>query len=230
MATSADCALLTQGILVVAVMDPEPLKLRTDPMAEYVAENNRLLGLSLDDGSFRWSFAPKQNTYNFQGSTIHDGTFVFQDVTGGVYRVSTEGRLIWHSATPDRASATTAAAVIHDGRVFAVSNLGGGPQLLGTEGKGLLHVYGYEDGTFLWSQDLPYEGNQAVAVGDLVGSKGRASLILGMGKNPGLPVLVNWGMVLAPIIGVLALFQGFHGISTCSLANFAKGIIIRLSG
>ena len=83
-ATSCDCALLTQGILVVAVMDPEPLKLLTDPMAEYVAENNRLLGLSLDDGSFRWSFAPRQSTYNFQGSTIHDGTFVFQDVTGGV--------------------------------------------------------------------------------------------------------------------------------------------------
>lgn len=225
-ATSCDCALLTQGILVVAVMDPEPLKLLTDPMAEYVAENNRLLGLSLDDGSFRWSFAPRQSTYNFQGSTIHDGTFVFQDVTGGVYRMSTEGRPIWYSATPDRASATTAAAVIHDGRVFAVSNLGGGPQLQGTEGKGLLHVYGYDDGSFLWSQDLPYEGNQAVAVGDLVGSsKGRASLILGMGKNPGLPVLVKWGMVLAPIFGLKAatmFLLPLHWLSLSFPSLFAK--------
>ncbi|CAE7428612.1 unnamed protein product [Symbiodinium necroappetens] len=222
-AASCDCGLLTQGILVVAVMDPEPLKLWTDPNT--FRWNNRILGLSLDDGSFRWSFAPKQPTYNFQGSTIHDGTFVFQDVTGGVYRMSTEGRLIWHAATPDRVSGTTAAAVIHDGRVFAVSNLGGGPQLYGTEGKGLLHVYGYEDGTFLWSQDLPYEGNQAVAVGDLVGSKSRASLVLGMGKNPWLPVYANWGMVLIPIIGFKAakmFLLPFHWLSLSYPSLFAK--------
>ena len=67
----------------------------------------------------------------------------------------------------------------------------------------------------------PYEGNQAVAVGDLVGSsKGRASLILGMGKNPGLPVLVKWGMVLAPIFGVLALFGWFHRISTLDMSFY----------
>ena len=224
--SSADCALLTQGLIIVAVIDPVPVKLLSDPMVAHVAGNNRIMALSVKEDSVRWTYAPKQALYNFQAATIHDGTFVFQDMTGGVYRLSTEGRLIWYSVTLDRESGTTAGAVIQDGRVFVVSNIGGGPQL-GKEGKGVLHAYDYEDGTFLWLQDLPYEGNQAVAVGNIPGNEGRTSLILGMGKNPGLPVIVKmvgWMASVFPFFGVQmgVIFLPFHLLSLSFPSLFAN--------
>ena len=184
------------------------------------------MALKVDDGSVVWTYAPKQTVYNFQGATIHDGTFVFQDMTGGVYRLSTEGRLIWYSETLDRESGTTAGAVIQDDRVFVVSNLGGGPQLA-KEGKGVLHVYDYEDGAFLWLQDLPYEGNQAVAVGNIPGNEGRTSLILGMGKNPEVPIIVKmvgWMASVFPFFGVQmgVIFLPFHLLSLSFPSLFAK--------
>ena len=225
-AGSADCALLTQGLIIVAVLDPVPVKLLSDPLAVHVVGNNRVMALKVDDGSVVWTYAPKQTVYNFQGATIHDGTFVFQDMTGGVYRLSTEGRLIWYSETLDRESGTTAGAVIQDGRVFVVSNLGGGPQLA-KEGKGVLHVYDYEDGAFLWLQDLPYEGNQAVAVGNIPGNEGRTSLILGMGKNPEVPIIVKmvgWMASVFPFFGVQmdVIFLPFHLLSLSFPSLFAK--------
>ena len=81
----------------------------------------------------------------------------------------------------DRRSATTAAAVISEGKVYAVSNMRGGMKPDMGEGKGLIHVYDYETGEQLWYQELPYEGNQAVAVGKLAGQEG-ISIVMGMGK------------------------------------------------
>ena len=81
----------------------------------------------------------------------------------------------------DRRSATTAAAVISGGTVYAVSNMRGGMKPGLSEGRGLIHVYDYESGEQLWYQELPYEGNQAVAVGKLAGREG-VSIVIGMGK------------------------------------------------
>ena len=36
--------------------------------------------------------------------------------------MSTDGKLLWYAKTPDRESSTTAALVLQQGRVFAVSN------------------------------------------------------------------------------------------------------------
>ena len=222
-ATSADCNLVTQKKLIVAVTDPVPMKQSRDPNAHYTVENNRILALSLEDGSLQWSFAPYRTTFNFQASTIHDGSFVFQDTAGGVYRVSTaDGRLMWYSKTPDRESGTTGAAVLRDGRVFAVSSIGSGPMIEYTkEGKGLLHVYNYEDGRLLWTQDLPYEGNQAVAVGEIAGFPGKNSLILGTGRNPGLPTIVRIAFSL-PDIHLALLFLPIQWLSVRFPSWFAQ--------
>ncbi|OLP89351.1 hypothetical protein AK812_SmicGene29205 [Symbiodinium microadriaticum] len=206
-ATATDCALLTQGLIIVSVMDPVPL------VPQQEIENSRLMALSIEDGSFRWSFAPYRPTFNFQAATVDDDSFVFQDRTGGVYRLSTDGKLLWYAKTPDRESSTTAAVVLHDGRVFAVSNAGKQP-------AGLLHVYDYEDGEHLWTQELPHEANQAVAVGELAGSSGKTSLILGMGKNPGLPLIARVALSLPTI--VVPLFWPFHLLSLSFPSVFAK--------
>lgn len=206
-ATATDCALLTQGLIIVSVMDPVPL------VPQQEIENSRLMALSIEDGSFRWSFAPYRPMFNFQAATVHDGSFVFQDRTGGVYRLSTDGKLLWYAKTPDRESSTTAAVVLHDGRVFAVSNAGKQP-------AGLLHVYDYEEGQHLWTQELPHEANQAVAVGELAGSSGKTSLILGMGKNPGLPLIARVALSLPTI--VVPLFWPFHLLSLSFPSVFAK--------
>ncbi|CAE7457750.1 unnamed protein product [Symbiodinium natans] len=210
-AQAADCSLVTHGLIIVSVVEPVPL------VPTWQVENNRVLALSVEDGSRQASFAPYRPTFNFQASTVHDGSFVFQDRAGGVYRVTTGLKLIWYASAPVRESGTTAAAVIHDGRVFAMSNTG--DALSGKESLGLLHVYDYADGQFLWSQDLPYEGNQAVAIGELAGSPGKTSLILGMGKNPQLPIIVRVGFTLPAFL--IPFFLPFHLLSLYLPSLFA---------
>jgi len=189
---SADCLLVTEDVIITAITDPVPLRQTIGQVPEFMVPNNRVVALALADGSLRWAFRPVQPTYNFQASTIQDGSIVFQDQAGGVYRLSTaDGQVLWQVPPPDLNSHTTAAAVIHEGRVFAVSNLGSGESTARKEKTGVLHTYDYKDGRLLWFQELPFLGNQAVAVGEIAGSAGKKSLILGMGENPGLPVVVR---------------------------------------
>ncbi|CAK9025961.1 unnamed protein product [Durusdinium trenchii] len=193
--STTDCLLATQGVVVLSAMDPVVSTLAAGRTQRWNHENNRVLGLSVSDGSVVFKFAPYTTVYNFQASTQHDGSFVFQDVTGAVYRVTLEGKLVWYGGAIDPKSASTAAAVISEGKVYAVCNVGGGMKEGMSEGKGHLHAYDYVTGRKLWWQELPYEGNQAVAVGQLPGAKG-LSLVMGMGKNPGIP----WFMLVAKIL------------------------------
>eukprot|EP00913_Durusdinium_trenchii_P021103 g19831.t1 len=190
--STTDCLLATQGVVVLSAMDPVVSTLAAGRTQRWNHENNRVLGLSVSDGSVVFKFAPYTTVYNFQASTQHDGSFVFQDVTGAVYRVTLEGKLVWYGGAIDPKSASTAAAVISEGKVC---NVGGGMKEGMSEGKGHLHAYDYVTGRKLWWQELPYEGNQAVAVGQLPGAKG-LSLVMGMGKNPGIP----WFMLVAKIL------------------------------
>jgi len=190
--TSTDCVLVTGGLVITSIMDPMPALLATQKLIRAELDDSAVIALNVQDGSLKWKFYPTWHVYNFQPSTIDDGSFVFQDQTGGVYRVDLNGKLIWAAARNDPKSATTAAAVISEGKVYAVSNVGGGMKVTMPEGKGLLHVYDYDTGTPLWSQQLWYEGNQAVAAGKIAGHSG-TSLVLGMGQNPGVP----WFMLMS---------------------------------
>lgn len=193
--STTDCLLVLQGLVIYAIVDPVPALYVTGHQPIHEIDSNLVVAFSTTDGSLKWRFQPYMALYNFQASSINDGSFVFQDQTGGVYRLGIDGQLLWYGGQMDRGSATTAAAVISDKKVYAVSNLGGGMKAHMKEGRGLLHVYDYESGRLLWYQSLWYEGNQAVAVGEIAGHPGK-SLVLGMGQNPGLP----WFMLMSYFI------------------------------
>jgi len=141
--------------------------------------NNKVVALNAHDGSLRWRFAPDVAVYNFQAGSPGDDTIVFQDQSGGLYRLNLDdGTPIWRSGVLDRHHFTTGATVVHGERVFAVSNM---------HGQGLLHTYNVSTGRLLWYQFLLLPANQAVAVGRL-GSSDRVSLVIGIGQNPGMPI------------------------------------------
>eukprot|EP00413_Alexandrium_margalefii_P025354 CAMPEP_0204573030 /NCGR_PEP_ID=MMETSP0661-20131031/39786_1 /ASSEMBLY_ACC=CAM_ASM_000606 /TAXON_ID=109239 /ORGANISM="Alexandrium margalefi, Strain AMGDE01CS-322" /LENGTH=504 /DNA_ID=CAMNT_0051581417 /DNA_START=32 /DNA_END=1546 /DNA_ORIENTATION=+ len=173
--------------------------------------NSDVVALTAEDGSFLWRFKPDIFTYNFQASTPQDGTIVFQDKSGGAYRLTLDdGRVIWRSGRrglPWINTETTGAAVCHDGKVYVVSNMQPGSPL--NPANGLLHVYAVDDGRFLWEQVLEYAANQAVAIGPSPTDKGRHVAVVGMGANPGLPL----AMSAYPIYGKWgALFLHFMSL------------------
>lgn len=150
--------------------------------------NSDVVAIRAEDGAMVWRYLPEVHTFNFQASTPGDGTIVFQDRGGGLYRLNaTDGHEIWKSGkrgAPWNESFTTGAAVCHEGRVFVVSNTGSSPLHPDT---GFLHVYRLEDGAALWEHRLMYSANQAVAIGPHPTRKGKSIAVLGMGTNPGMP-------------------------------------------
>ena len=178
--TDTGCLLELDGLVIFAVFDPIPVMMQLGAWPQELCWNNRIIGVNASTGEVGWKFKPFRETYNFQAASNGDGTFVFQDRTGSVYRVSArDGRLVWFGGVMDQGSFTTAASVLFEDRVFAVSNFGAG---------GLLHVYDVQTGAQLWSQNLPLGGNQAVTVGrDAHG----AVVIIGVGDNPGKPIFLS---------------------------------------
>jgi len=163
---------VADGVVVCAVISPLPLDMH-DP------RNTRVVALNSADGSRKWDFTPDVPVYNFQAATSGDGTIVFQDQSGGLYRLDLDdGRPLWRSGNLDRGQFSTGAAVLHSGLVYVTSNVGN---------IGILHVYKHSSGQLEWMQFLPYPANQAVAVGEL-GSDGTVSAVVGIGANPGLAV------------------------------------------
>ncbi|CAJ1353567.1 unnamed protein product [Effrenium voratum] len=117
-----------------------------------------------------------------------------------VYKI-TDGNDAAVTPATDRNSATTGAAVIYEGKVYTVSNEGGSHQTA-VEGQGLLSMYDYETGALLWKVKLGLPGMQAAAAGQIAGVPG-PSLVIGIGKNPGAPLLVRASMVLPHILTLL---------------------------
>jgi len=151
--------------------------------------NNRVVALN-DDGSHKWAFDHEWPSFNFQASSPGDGTVVFQDRAGGLYRLGLDdGHLIWESGVRDREEYmfTTGATVCGpNGVVYAASNY--------RYGLGIIHAYRLEDGLPLWRQDVGMPANQAVAYGHIAGHK-KPAVVAGIGENPGMPTLFglpNW--------------------------------------
>ncbi|CAE8690787.1 unnamed protein product, partial [Polarella glacialis] len=178
------CMFAANNTLVFAVVDPVPALFQVGAQSEREIKSNKVVALSAADGSLRWRFTPDTFLFNFQAASPGDGTLVFQDQAGGLYRLAVDdGRKIWRAGRLERAEFSTGASVVHDGMVFAVSNVAD---------TGLLHAYDLETGELLWQQTLGHPANQAVAVGHLAGSpEGEASVVLGIGDNPGLPIIAR---------------------------------------
>lgn len=52
--------LISQGMLILAVMDPVPVEITIGVKQRFDYDNNRVLGVRASDGVLQWKFTPKQ--------------------------------------------------------------------------------------------------------------------------------------------------------------------------
>lgn len=153
--------------------------------------NSKVIALSTEDGSVKWTFNPDTYVSNLQASSPGDGSVIFQDKSGGLYRVGIDdGHLIWRSGVVNREWTSTAASVVDSGQVFSMSNFK--VRYAGFD-LGLLSNHRLSDGRLLYSQVLFTAANQAPAVGKL-SEGGKPSLIAQMGDNEPLAVVLQYMM------------------------------------
>mmetsp|Transcript_151703 Transcript_151703/g.484874 ORF Transcript_151703/g.484874 Transcript_151703/m.484874 type:complete len:573 (+) Transcript_151703:68-1786(+) len=206
--TASDTASMfaASGVVVAATMMP------VEGRQEAFQTNNALVALSSRDGAHKWThLMTGYNIYNFQGASPGDGTMVFMDSSGGVYRLNLEtGAMLWESGIADRQASffTTAAAVVGPNDVvYCVSNYGKHHD----GDNGIVHAYNLSDGQPLWRTNVTLHAMQAVAIGRLAGSEG-LSVVFGIGTNPGYPMLFRMiyrGFYAFPgIFWLLALTSG----------------------
>lgn len=166
-----------QGILVLCMLQPS---------MGMEGLNWLVLAVRAADGHVMWRFVPDTATFNMMASTTGDGTVVFADLSGGIYRLRIDnGEVVWRSGFTTRTDFTTGGAVIGQNNVvYAVGN---------AEQEGVVSAYRYSDGQLLWRQRLGVlEGNQAAAVGHLQGDgKGPLSVVVAVGRNPGSPPTIG---------------------------------------
>jgi len=167
------------------------------------------MALHAANGSAAWTFnlTGGFKLYNFQASSPGDGTLVFQDSAGGLYKLAMgSGELLWQSGLADKRLdffSTGAAVVGPNGLVYVASNLG--PPTIAA--SGLIHAYRLSTGAPVWQRDT-LAANQGVAVGRLAGSEG-LSVVAGVGANPGVPpllplhILANF--IVAPLLCLCCL-------------------------
>jgi len=203
-ATSGD----TSGIMVV----DESIVLGSG--SDGISGNTQVVALT-KDGLIKWRYTlnSKFRIYNFQASSPGDGTVVFMDSSGGVYRLSlSTGELIWESGIVERKSAnimtgtwfsTGACVVGPNDVVYCASNY---------DTDGIFHAYHLKDGKPLWRTSVGLNANTGPAVGYLAGSS-ELAVIGGIGTNPGLPVALKFGFLCFFSYLILAL------ACSCMLAN-----------
>jgi len=162
--------------------------------------NTGVVALHAGNGSHVWTFTHRWPSYNWQASSPGDGTLVFQDRAGGLYRISlADGTLLWESGIAEEARSvgdfTTGAAVVGpNGLVYVASN---------HQGQGIIHAYRLADGKAVWRRQMGMVVNQAVAVARLAGSDDRLSVVAGIGENPLFPASVFLSVLLF-LVDVLA--------------------------
>jgi len=127
----------------------------------------RAVGLSARTGEFLWDYAAEHLVWNFYPIIDDDGeSFLFQDSTGGAYRVALDGREIWKAGIERQAWRETftdgGLQLGPNGVAYAVKAAGD------NEGPGTVRAFRVADGAFLWeSPPMPYPPNSWPAVGRL---------------------------------------------------------------
>ncbi|CAE8642790.1 unnamed protein product [Polarella glacialis] len=201
--------------------------------ASVLSGSTDVCALRADDGQLRWTFrlrngiGPKGSGlmgYNEMPAVV-DGSVVFSDYFGGVYRVSLEdGKEQWYVPGGGLWFSTAGGVVVGaDGRVYVAMNRG--------RGQGMLRVHDLSDGAVLWNQTFSEEINAGVAVGPSQ-RDGPTAVVVAVGNNvecaphTGPPAAVRhakiqvidsqtqqllWGFDLpassAPCAGIVSLFD-----------------------
>jgi len=147
------------------------------------AGSTAVVGLNSTDGSKIWQFTPDSVVWNFMASFPDDGTLVFQDKTGQVYRLWLgNGTLIWKTGMRHDPTKWTDGGTIYgnNGVVYSVY-VSGHIGTFDPQYPGRLNAYRLSDGRLLWYQVLPAPPNAFPAVGRL-------------GLGPELSVVIPVGM------------------------------------
>mmetsp|Transcript_17358 Transcript_17358/g.55551 ORF Transcript_17358/g.55551 Transcript_17358/m.55551 type:complete len:485 (+) Transcript_17358:105-1559(+) len=187
--------------------------------------NARIFGLDTESGVTLWEFRPARPVWNFAPLFPGDGTCVFMDFSGGMYRLGLHsGALLWHVPSPGALLSFSdgGATLGPNGAVYSCSNPA---SQSGEEGTlGLLRALRIADGSLLWEQLLPQPCNSYPAVGRL-GERGTGRLAVAVtpGSFMGQPNL--HGSVVALDAETGALLWRFNTRPWSGLFNMARGDI-----
>lgn len=151
--------------------------------------SKRVFGLDIQTGKALWEFRPETVVWNLTPLFPDDGTVLFMDFTGGVYRLQLhDGQLLWHMPQPgsNQSFSDGGASLGPDGTIYTCSNIGASHGDEGTSGA--LRAFGLADGMKLWERILPQPCNSFPAVGNISGSSSPA-VVVAPGSFPGRPTL-----------------------------------------
>eukprot|EP00413_Alexandrium_margalefii_P040437 CAMPEP_0204587044 /NCGR_PEP_ID=MMETSP0661-20131031/47834_1 /ASSEMBLY_ACC=CAM_ASM_000606 /TAXON_ID=109239 /ORGANISM="Alexandrium margalefi, Strain AMGDE01CS-322" /LENGTH=390 /DNA_ID=CAMNT_0051596729 /DNA_START=1 /DNA_END=1170 /DNA_ORIENTATION=+ len=126
--------------------------------------------LDAKNGDKLWEFSPDKPVWNFLASFPGDGTVVFQDWEGRVYRLRlSDGGLIWKAGGLPGTWTDGSLIVGSNGLVYAVNCFG----FMGIKkadfpgSMGAVTAYSLSDGRLVWRTEVPMAPNNMPAVGRL---------------------------------------------------------------
>mmetsp|Transcript_48222 Transcript_48222/g.148859 ORF Transcript_48222/g.148859 Transcript_48222/m.148859 type:complete len:526 (+) Transcript_48222:84-1661(+) len=153
--------------------------------------NKRIVGVDSASGVLMWQFTVKTSIFDFMPVFPDDDTTVFQDSSGGVYRLGlSNGTLLWYTQPETtgktkpfaRGGLTLGLGV--DGGVFSCANKKG----KGEAGSlGALRKFRLRDGRLEWERELPYPCNTWP-----VYSPDDNSVVVPIGARPNVPTTYNF--------------------------------------
>eukprot|EP00404_Azadinium_spinosum_P001222 CAMPEP_0180425230 /NCGR_PEP_ID=MMETSP1036_2-20121128/5155_1 /TAXON_ID=632150 /ORGANISM="Azadinium spinosum, Strain 3D9" /LENGTH=510 /DNA_ID=CAMNT_0022430711 /DNA_START=33 /DNA_END=1562 /DNA_ORIENTATION=+ len=137
-------------------------------------------GLNVTNGNELWRFEPDNPLWDLMAQFLDDGTFVFQDLTGKVYRNRlSDGSNIWKSGGWPGSWTDGTQGLGPNGLVYGVNTNGCG----GSHCHGYLSAYKVTDGSLVWQKDVPRPPNSSPVVGRL-GKGDRLSVVMPIGQQP----------------------------------------------
>ena len=152
------------------------------------AGTDTVVAASASDGRVMWQYVTDETMWNFSPSTPGDGSLLFSSTCGAVFRISSEGKLMWKAGTshPHKQCVPAGGALGPNGMFYSEYNEGDGPN--GFSGvNNTLAAYNIEDGSLVWKRNLPYRAAQYPAIGKL-GRDGPLAVVAALGDNPVPPI------------------------------------------
>lgn len=152
------------------------------------AGDTKVLAMNASDGALLWDFTPDSIVWNFIALFPDDGTVIFQDKTGVLYRLSlTDGSLIWKSGmSHDPILWTDGGPILGSNNIVYSVWVSGRMGTHNPVAPGRLNAYRLTDGALLWYQVLPYPPNSWPAVGRLK-PEADLSVVIPIGQQAGYP-------------------------------------------
>ncbi|OLQ15585.1 Nephrocystin-3 [Symbiodinium microadriaticum] len=190
--------------------------------------NQKVKALNASTGQELWTYEPDTAVWNFLPLFVDESSFVFQDMTGKVYRLNLiTGAVLWKAGGLNGTWTDGGAAVGPNGLVYAVNNNHPISLLMTESNPGTLSAYNISDGQLVWAVTTPRPPNNAPAVGHVMNLPGM-SVVMPLCQQvlPGATCDVH---VYDAETGGLQWV--FHGPSQKGLlqAGDAEGILGRIS-